>query len=132
MNPGSRVAAAIGAGYLLGRTRKLRLALMLAFAGATGALEERTRALLEKGTALLGSSAELDKINEMKDDVVDAAKAAAIMAATRRIDKLSKHIAPNGAVNGAVKTVSGTKRAATKTATKTATKAAPKRRAAKK
>jgi hypothetical protein len=36
MANGAKVALAVGAGYLLGRTKRTRLALMLAAAGITG------------------------------------------------------------------------------------------------
>ena len=36
MSNGAKVAMAVGAGYMLGRTKKMRLALMLAAAGITG------------------------------------------------------------------------------------------------
>jgi hypothetical protein len=36
MKSGTRVAIGVAAGYLLGRTRKMRLALMIAAAGVTG------------------------------------------------------------------------------------------------
>ena len=37
MKGGTRVAAGVAAGYLMGRTKKMRLALMIAAAGMTGA-----------------------------------------------------------------------------------------------
>lgn len=93
MKPGARVAAGVGAGYLLGRTRKLRLAFMVAAAGATGAFEGKG-ALLRKGLAQLGSSPELSKINSTREHLVDAAKSAAVNAATSRMDALTERLAP--------------------------------------
>lgn len=94
MKPGARVAAGVGAGYLLGRTRKMRLAFMVAAAGATGAFEGKVVPLLRKGLAQLGSSPELSKINTTREHLVDAAKSAAVTAATSRMNALSERLAP--------------------------------------
>lgn len=48
MANGAKVAMAVGAGYLLGRTRKMRVALMLAAAGITGKFPERRLSLWHK------------------------------------------------------------------------------------
>ena len=99
MGRGVQVALAVGAGYFLGRNRKLRLVLMLAGGAATGKLGGAPGQLLRQGTKMLGSadlgkiSPELGKIAEITDTVrgplAEAAKAAAMAAVTRQIDSLS-------------------------------------------
>jgi hypothetical protein len=93
MNSGARVALGLGAGYLLGRTRKMRLALMLAAAGANGRLGGGPRQLLQEGVSRLGSSSEVRELTEsVRGDLLNAAKAAAVTAATSRIDALNDRL----------------------------------------
>lgn len=90
MKSGARVAIGIAAGYLLGRTRKMRLALMIAAAGATGARGGSPGALLKRGLGQLSSVPEVAKLTETaKNELLDAAKAAAVSAATKRVTALS-------------------------------------------
>ncbi|HET6500801.1 MAG TPA: hypothetical protein VFG87_08565 [Amycolatopsis sp.] len=106
MKPGGRVAAGVGLGYLLGRTRKMRLALMIAAAGATGTVRS-PRALVQQGLKQLGSSPELGKITEMaRGELLNAAKSAAVSVASHRIDSLNERLqeragVPGGATPGA-------------------------------
>ena len=93
MNSGARVALGVGAGYLLGRTRKMRLALMLAAAGANGKVGGGPRKLLQEGVSRLGSSSEVRELTEsVRGDLLTAAKAAAMTAASSRIDALSDRL----------------------------------------
>ncbi|WP_368680860.1 hypothetical protein R1X32_11960 [Rhodococcus opacus] len=64
MNNKTQMAAAIGAGYLLGRTRRMKLALMLAGAGTTGRFRGRPRELLTLGTKMLANSPEVAKLGD--------------------------------------------------------------------
>lgn len=97
MKGGARVAMGVGVGYLLGRTRKMRLALMVAAAGATGTLGGSPRELLQRGLKQLSSSPELGKITEsVRGELLDAAKAAAVTAASSRIESLSDRIGSGG------------------------------------
>ena len=90
MKSGARVAIGVAAGYLLGRTRKMRLALMIAAAGATGARGGSPGALLKRGLGQLSSVPEVAKLTETaKNELLDAAKAAAVSAATKRVTALS-------------------------------------------
>ncbi|MEU0517936.1 hypothetical protein [Streptosporangium sp. NPDC006007] len=88
----TELALAIAVGYLLGRCHKLRLALTLALAGATGRLGAQGN-LLEQGMKLLGSSPELEKIAEsVRSGLLEAGKAAAVTAASRQINSLSSRL----------------------------------------
>jgi hypothetical protein len=93
VKPGPQVVVAVGVGYLLGRTRKMRLALMIAAAGATGKLGVGPRQLLQQGFKQLAASPELGKITEtVRGDLLDAAKSAAITAASGRIESLNSRL----------------------------------------
>jgi hypothetical protein len=92
VKPGPRVVAAVGLGYLLGRTRKMRLALMIAMAGASGKFGG-PRQLLQQGVQRLAASGELAKITDsLRGELMSAAKAAAMTAATSRIDSLNSRL----------------------------------------
>lgn len=89
MQVGSRVALGVGVGYLLGRTKKMRLALMLV---ATGALGGRG-SLLEQGKALLASSPQLTSLVEtVRVELIGRTKDAALTAATSRADALNERL----------------------------------------
>ncbi|MDQ0380509.1 hypothetical protein [Amycolatopsis thermophila] len=97
MKAGARVAAAVAAGYLLGRTKKMRLALMIAAAGATGKANLSPGKLLQNGLSQLGSSPELGKLADLaRDELLGAAKAAAVTAASSRIESLSDRLQEGG------------------------------------
>lgn len=94
MKRGAQTAAAVIAGYLLGRTKKMRLALMIAAAGATGRHGTNATGLLKSGLSQLGESAELGKLTGgVKEELLGAARAAATRAATSRIESLTERLA---------------------------------------
>lgn len=87
------VALGIGAGYVLGRTHKMRWALVLGAAAATGKLGSTPGKLVQRGVTALGASPELVKMADMvKGRLFDAGKAAAIAAATSRVDSLTDRL----------------------------------------
>lgn len=93
MANGAKVALAVGAGYLLGRTRKGRLALMLAAAGITGKFPTRPGDLVAHGLKSLGGSAELGQLGEqLRGDVLGAARSAALTAVTHQVDSLNDRL----------------------------------------
>ena len=110
MKAKGQVALAVGAGYMLGRTRRMKMALMLAAAGATGRFPGGPRDLLERGTKMLAKSPEAAKIGGVvKEELVSAAKAAAVTAASQRIDSLSNRLLAGGnPVSGTANDVSDT------------------------
>ncbi|MGN6792848.1 MAG: hypothetical protein ACTHJW_10745 [Streptosporangiaceae bacterium] len=97
MNKASNVALAIGAGYLLGRKRKLRLALVLASAAATGRVGGVAAKAIKRGGSLVGSSDAIGKLSPelgslmstMRGDLADAGKAAVQAAVSSRIESLT-------------------------------------------
>lgn len=100
MKTGTQVALAVAAGYLLGRRRKMRLAMMLGGAAMTGGLGGVPGQLLRRGAGLLGSadvlgkvSPELGEVGSMiTGELVPVGKAAARTAVTGRINALSDRV----------------------------------------
>jgi hypothetical protein len=93
MTGGARIALGVAVGYLLGRSKKMRLALMLAAAGASGRLGGTPGELLQRGTKALASSPEVGKVvDNLRGELVDALRAAAVTAASSRIDALSDRL----------------------------------------
>lgn len=97
MKTGARVAVAIGAGYVFGRTRKMRLAMMAAAASATGILANPPREVFERLMKRALSSPEINEISEsVRGDLAGAAKSAAFSAATSRIEALNQRLRDTG------------------------------------
>lgn len=96
MKGSTRAVAAIGAGYVLGRRRKLRTAAMVAATAAVGSTSIGGM-VLKRGAKLLSSTGVLNavpsEITEIVDtvrgDLLPAGKAAASAAATSRVDALT-------------------------------------------
>ncbi|GII92878.1 hypothetical protein [Sinosporangium siamense] len=92
MSGKARMALAVAAGYYLGRRHKLKLAAGLAVAGALGGLS-RKGGLLKQGAKILGSSPELEKITgQLRSDLTEVGKAAAVAATGRQLDSLTSKL----------------------------------------
>ncbi|MEV4491558.1 hypothetical protein AB0K04_15740 [Micromonospora coxensis] len=89
MKSGMRIGLAVGAGYLLGRRRKLRTALTLAAAVAAGRASRDPGQLLKRGGDLLSSSPQLANLSKLGGPLASAGKAAATAAASSGIDAVS-------------------------------------------
>ncbi|WP_230425067.1 hypothetical protein [Prauserella cavernicola] len=71
----------------------MRLALMIAAAGATGKFGAAPRELLQQGVKRLAASPELSKITDsVRGELLDAARSAAVTAASSRIDSLNDRL----------------------------------------
>lgn len=93
MSNGVKVAAAVGAGYFLGRTRKMRLAFMLAAAGITGKFPARPGDLMVQGLKSLGDSEQINQLgDQLRGELLGAARIAAVTAATSRVDALNNRL----------------------------------------
>jgi hypothetical protein len=93
MANGAKIALAVGAGYFLGRTKKSRLALMLAAAGITGKFPSSPTDLVAHGVKSLGGSQQISGLTEqLRGELLNAAKAAALAAATSRVDALNDRL----------------------------------------
>jgi hypothetical protein len=94
MKGGMQAALALGVGYVLGRRRKMRLITVVAAATATGGLGGLA---LKRGVKMAGSSEALGKFapqlgelaGTMRNELMDAGKAAATAAVTNRIESLT-------------------------------------------
>jgi hypothetical protein len=97
MKCGIGAALAVGAGYVLGRRRKMRTAAMVAGATAVGGIGGLGGSMLRRGAKALGSTELLDNVtpelgeiaDKVRGDLLDAGKAAALAAVTGRIDSLT-------------------------------------------
>lgn len=93
MNRGTGVAAGVAAGYLMGRTKKMRLAMMVAAAGLTGRLAKKPGEVVRRGADQLGVSGAAEGLaGTMGGDLATAVKSAAASMATKRIDALSERM----------------------------------------
>ncbi|MEU4674652.1 hypothetical protein AB0F91_43565 [Amycolatopsis sp. NPDC023774] len=99
MKAGTPMALGVAAGYLLGRTTKGRLALMIAAAGATGKAGVSPAKLVQSGLEQLGSSAEIGQLTSLaRDELLAAAKSAAVTAASGKIESLSERLQDGSAL----------------------------------
>ncbi|MEH0934297.1 hypothetical protein [Micromonospora psammae] len=89
MKSGMRIGLAVGAGYILGRRRKLRTALTLAAAVAAGRASREPGHLLKHGGQLLSSSPQLSNLAKLGGPLATAGRAAASAAAGSGIDAVS-------------------------------------------
>ena len=107
MKCGVRVALGVAGGYFLGRTKKMKLAVMLG-GMAAGRQAGGAAQLLRQGAKPLGESPELGRLtDEIRDRLLDAAKAAAVAVATRQVEALTERVSRVGTpVGDAGKTVS--------------------------
>jgi hypothetical protein len=99
MKIGTGLAAGLAAGYLLGRTRKMRLAITLATIGATGKLGVRPSEAVEQKLKELGSSEVGKIVDTVRGELFSALKDAAATAATGQVDALTGKL--SGALPGA-------------------------------
>jgi hypothetical protein len=89
---GARVAMGVAGGYFLGRTKKMKLALMLG-GMAAGRRAGGPAQLLAQGTKLLGQSPELARLtDEISGRLLDAGKGAAVAVATRQVEALTERV----------------------------------------
>jgi hypothetical protein len=92
MKCGARVAIGVVAGYFLGRTKKMKLALMLG-GMAAGRRSGGPAELLGRGAKLLESNPELATLREqVQGRLVEAGKGAVLAVATRQIESLSDRV----------------------------------------
>jgi hypothetical protein len=97
MKCSTQTAIALGAGYVLGRRRKMRMTTLLAVGAMTGGLGGLGGTVLRRGVKMLGSTDALGKVapqlgelaDTLRDDLLDAGKAAASAAVTSRLESLT-------------------------------------------
>ncbi|HZB31053.1 MAG TPA: hypothetical protein VE465_12890, partial [Streptosporangiaceae bacterium] len=93
MKDGVRIGMAVGLGYLLGRTRKGRMALMLVGVGMTGRAAKNPAALVKQGIDVLGSSPEVKTLTEtVRGRLVEAGKGAMLAVVARQVESLADRL----------------------------------------
>ena len=93
MSAAMKIAAGVASGYLLGRRRKLRLAITVGSMLAGQKIATNPRGLLEQGQKLVDGNAELSRLSDqIRSQLFDAARTAAIATASSRMDGLSDSI----------------------------------------
>ncbi|MEV5541816.1 hypothetical protein AB0L13_33740 [Saccharopolyspora shandongensis] len=98
MKSGPQIALAIAIGYVLGRSRKMKLAIATAGVMAGRRLGVNPKDLLAQGGKAIVGSPELKKLTgEARERLMDAAKAAAIAAATNKIDSIGDNLTKRAA-----------------------------------
>ena len=89
---GARIALGVAGGYFLGRTKKMKLALMLG-GMAAGRQTGGPAQLLQQGAKLLGQSPELGRLtDEIRGRLLEAGKGAAVAVATRQVEALTDRL----------------------------------------
>jgi hypothetical protein len=97
MDSKQKVAAAVAAGYLLGRTKKLKLAITVGSVLAGQRLSTNPQKLLKGASSLVQNNPALSALQtELRGRAFDAAKGAAVSVATSRIDKLTDNLRTRG------------------------------------
>ena len=86
------MALGVAGGYLLGRTKKMKLALMLA-GMAAGRQAGGPGELLKSGTKLLSSTPELARLtDQVRGRLLDAGKTAALAVAARQVESITDRV----------------------------------------
>ena len=92
MKCGARVALGVVGGYFLGRTKKMKLAMMLG-GMAAGRRAGGPGELLRTGSKLLSSSPELARLtDEVRGRLLEAGKGAALAVAARQVESLTDRV----------------------------------------
>lgn len=132
MDGRARFAVVLLAGYLLGRTKKMKLALTVAGALGGKQLVNNRKDILGQVTKVLDSSPEAKRlVNEVAGTLVQAARGAAMAAASKGVNSLSGNLqeraeklrAPQEAVGDVAGAATGTAGKAAKGVGKTASSA---------
>lgn len=93
MSATTKIAVGVASGYLLGRTKKLRLAVTVAGLLAGQRMAANRGTLLQQGGKLLDSSPELKQLrDQITGRLLDTAKDAALGVATSRVQQMTKSL----------------------------------------
>ena len=90
MSAATKIGLGVASGYLLGRTKKLKLAITIGSLLAGQRVATSPGGLLKQGIELVDKSPELSKLrDELTGKLLEAAKSAAAPAATSRLELVS-------------------------------------------
>ena len=93
MSVSTRVGTAVAAGYVLGRFKKLRLALVVGSAMANKEVRVAGLNLLNQGTQRLTTSPEIRRLSTLaSEQLLDAGRTAVVAAAASSIDRVSDRL----------------------------------------
>jgi len=93
MNTTAKVAAAVASGYLLGRTKKLRLAITVGGLLAGKRIATDPRGIVHQLNGMIEQNPELSRLSgQVRGKLVQAGRDAAIAAASQRLNKVSDSI----------------------------------------
>src|SRR3954454_1633071 len=93
MSATTKIAMGVTAGYLLGRMRKLRLAITVGGLLAGQRVATNPQALLSQGNKLIENNPELRKLRgEITGRLLDAARDAAILTASSRLESMTESL----------------------------------------
>jgi len=93
VNATARIAAAVAGGYLLGRTKKLKMAITVGSMLAGQRISTNPRELLRQGAQLIESNPELAKLSEqVRSQLIQALRAAAVSTASDGMNQISDAI----------------------------------------
>jgi hypothetical protein len=97
MKSGPRIATAVAIGYALGRSRRMKLAIMVGGMLA-GQRVGNPKELLAKASTAVSSSPELSELgNTLRSRLTDAARTAAVAAASNKIDDIGDSLSERAA-----------------------------------
>ena len=84
---------AVAGGYFLGRTKKMKLAIMLAGVASGNKIARDPTQLLAQGTRLVASNPQLSALSDqVRDRLVEAGKGVAVAVVSRQMDSLSDRL----------------------------------------
>ncbi len=93
MSATTKIAVGVASGYLLGRTKKLKLAITVGSLLAGRRIATNPQALLAQSSQLIDKSPELKKLqSQITGKLFDAAKGAALNTATSRLELMSSQL----------------------------------------
>lgn len=97
MSATTKIALAVASGYLLGRSKKFKLAIAVGSMLAGKRLAADPQALVQRGAKLIDSNPELQALQEqIRGRLMEAAKTAAITVATSRLEHLNQNLLESG------------------------------------
>jgi len=93
MSAAAKIAAGVASGYLLGRTKKLKLAITVGSMLAGKRIATDPRALMKQLMEVIENNPELSKLSDqVRNELYESARAAAIATAGSRMDRFSDAI----------------------------------------
>ena len=97
MKQGPQIATAVAIGYVLGRSRKMKLALMMGGLVLGQRMGDPKELLAKAGEAVARSDEVGELGSVLRDRLVDAAKTAAVAAASNKLDSLGDNLSERAA-----------------------------------